>query len=653
MDPSKLQGALMAIARGKVTAGPRGLAGLLVEAFHVGSGLEKALPLDDRMSFGQHGLKRLGSTRTDPGGEFLIEYDADDRRLAEGDGDAHVDLWIAVSACCDGTSAPAFVHQAPEVRYGAAPAEEFLVCLDVEYEDANNLRIPAEDDARPEAIVATYQASQKRKEARRVVASKKIEGRQKIQAEFRSKLAPVIERRLSLVERGADGKALDPHFVELDTSVRNAAETKLAEEVNKSLSSSVDRSRRMSLRGRLALTAPQLNVLQGRRIDAESDDDGFAVTEENLREVLEESGSGLNPEGDGQIVNRVDALKRFCREKTAGERCLDADENRDGVDELHRHDVDGVDVNNDGEVPVERPRSGDGENVAGGNVTLEALRGQIPTYVASVLNEKSVLDPGDDTLPAPGSRLDEARIAGADSFPSLSLPPGPADVPAFFDFHDLQIAFEPVWQEALDDSLVQDAEALYERYVEGGGSVETFFTMMLATGMSEAAAPVDVNVQRHIEIDSREWGSLTPEQQQELSEIADTIDERFTFLYQNKLQWNTFTDGLTAGDLATFSHTREYVMSRVEELRDQAGRIVGSARKELERQAAGRSIVPSNATLAQLRSRLNSAYPAKYFAANRQQRSVNFGLMLTYRQRWTPTAYQVGELIKRDCCTDR
>jgi hypothetical protein len=51
-------------------------------------------------------------------------------------------------------------------------------------------------------------------------------------------------------------------------------------------------------------------------------------------------------------------------------------------------------------------------------------------------------------------------------------------------------------------------------------------------------------------------------------------------------------------------------------------------------------------TLNQLIQRASSAYPAKYFAANKRQRSVNFGVLLNYRQRWTPTAYQVGDLIK-------
>jgi len=47
-----------------------------------------------------------------------------------------------------------------------------------------------------------------------------------------------------------------------------------------------------------------------------------------------------------------------------------------------------------------------------------------------------------------------------------------------------------------------------------------------------------------------------------------------------------------------------------------------------------------------LKARAMAQYPCRYFAANRKERSVNFGLLVTYRQTWTPTTYQVGELIR-------
>ena len=50
--------------------------------------------------------------------------------------------------------------------------------------------------------------------------------------------------------------------------------------------------------------------------------------------------------------------------------------------------------------------------------------------------------------------------------------------------------------------------------------------------------------------------------------------------------------------------------------------------------------------LESLGRRLKEPYRFSIYAADRKHRSVNFGVLLTYRQRWTPIAYQVGELVK-------
>lgn len=34
------------------------------------------------------------------------------------------------------------------------------------------------------------------------------------------------------------------------------------------------------------------------------------------------------------------------------------------------------------------------------------------------------------------------------------------------------------------------------------------------------------------------------------------------------------------------------------------------------------------------------------YAANRQERTVNFGILITYRQKWEPLGYQAGRLVK-------
>jgi len=50
--------------------------------------------------------------------------------------------------------------------------------------------------------------------------------------------------------------------------------------------------------------------------------------------------------------------------------------------------------------------------------------------------------------------------------------------------------------------------------------------------------------------------------------------------------------------------------------------------------------------LAELERKLHEPYAFTVFAANRQERSVNFGILNTYRQVWTPLSYQAGSLVK-------
>ncbi len=47
-----------------------------------------------------------------------------------------------------------------------------------------------------------------------------------------------------------------------------------------------------------------------------------------------------------------------------------------------------------------------------------------------------------------------------------------------------------------------------------------------------------------------------------------------------------------------------------------------------------------------MNDRLKEPYSFDVFAAYCDERSVNFGLMVTYRQRWEPVAYQAGQLVK-------
>jgi hypothetical protein len=68
------------------------------------------------------------------------------------------------------------------------------------------------------------------------------------------------------------------------------------------------------------------------------------------------------------------------------------------------------------------------------------------------------------------SRADQNVVRGA--VRTLRLDPGPADTPAHYQFQQIQIAFEDVWQELFDDEIVAVAREAYREIVELGGSSE-------------------------------------------------------------------------------------------------------------------------------------------------------------------------------------
>ena len=64
----------------------------------------------------------------------------------------------------------------------------------------------------------------------------------------------------------------------------------------------------------------------------------------------------------------------------------------------------------------------------------------------------------------------------------------------------------------------------------------------------------------------------------------------------------------------------------------------------LERESRG-PWAPTHDLIERLRRTRSAAYPFRYFAASPTARSINFGVIVTYRQQWTPISYQVGELV--------
>ncbi len=306
-------------------------------------------------------------------------------------------------------------------------------------------------------------------------------------------------------------------------------------------------------------------------------------------------------------------------------------------------------------------RSDTNGNQGGGGVTFDQDRA-----VANVMRRQTA--PEDPVeFGAEGVAFEQPLTAGgvSSAIDQVMFAPGPADVPSFHDFHDLQIAFEPVWQEALDDKFLEDVEAAYDRFVERGGAPALdrigaivaanlgggFFNAFLdglfdigTAGENEVPAAVASMVLISLE----EWRILPPPSRSHLSLLATRVATR-----REKLIAAIDPDNIpdidlfNIGDLLRAANNREAIAVRaqIQLLTTDAERIVAHARRLILEREANEPFRPTHAIIERLRHRRNQGYPFRFFAASAKHRSVNFGLVVTYRQKWVPTSYQVGELV--------
>lgn len=266
-----------------------------------------------------------------------------------------------------------------------------------------------------------------------------------------------------------------------------------------------------------------------------------------------------------------------------------------------------------------------------------------------------------------------------------SVPRGPADVTSFHDFYKLNIAFEDVWQEVFGNELGELAQDLYTRVVQEteGGQVTTEpvegiedvrnlledAKRLLQDRAALAGVPVIVQ-ETYSWMDAQIWSRLsfqlqseiilsilqanvpaTESQSSDLYECEEQIDFLKTRLMLPEDYEGQFPDppGLVfPGDyrtveLALFSliwnlHKIGYPSSS---LSDES--LINKISDALDPSSnATESNEETNETLIEkLSSALKECHAFNVYVPN----SVNFGVLLNYRQEWDPQTYQVGELI--------
>ena len=269
---------------------------------------------------------------------------------------------------------------------------------------------------------------------------------------------------------------------------------------------------------------------------------------------------------------------------------------------------------------------------------------------------------GAETLGDFGVRADLSQVPASGEFKG-----GPADVPSDHDFHHLQIAWEDVWTKVVDEDLVADMVKLFHEVVQTvpdvagdlndaevtelnefvnrlresieaasgtfglvSASPELVLWMPgLETRWPELSAEEKILIQVLYWIDRYPWPSK--HSSKTLAEYIATqtkkgppADWRLTYLWQSK---HPLLDGTTIEDVleqpGTWGHAQVLALLQ--------------SKHEPQPATLGRA----TALLKGILARLGAPYEFKVF----QPCTHNFGVITTYRQRWQPRPYQVGELV--------
>ncbi len=209
----------------------------------------------------------------------------------------------------------------------------------------------------------------------------------------------------------------------------------------------------------------------------------------------------------------------------------------------------------------------------------------VPIYVARLMAGAGV--PGQSAVTG---RPDQAVVAA--DVAGLEVPPGPADKPAIFDFHRLQIAFDDVWQEVMSSDLRAVVAELYAEVRDLGGdpagdaagsgsALERLRLEATLVERTRATGDNPVALYREVRDHRGDPGGSTPPPGPSTSGSGTRVD-------------------------ANRRDTTSDLLRRLDEI-------------------------------------LREPYSFTIFGADERDHAVNFGVVATYRQTWDPTTYQAGE----------
>jgi hypothetical protein len=267
--------------------------------------------------------------------------------------------------------------------------------------------------------------------------------------------------------------------------------------------------------------------------------------------------------------------------------------------------------------PADPRGSGDGRRVVEGRGSEVTITDGIPVFAAHLMDTAK---PPEESLGLNGRRPTQEDVQN--NVGGFILNPGPADQPSFFDFHTLQIAFDHVWQELISEDVLAETEVVHYRLRDLGGNpgAQEHERKTALQALRDEAAAVESTLRR------KENPTIT------LNPITLTLKEPQLFV----------NNMISGGVYAPLPSTNPPPTSDPSDSGFSLGSLGGGGQVG----APPKDDPGEDNLLTRLTNLLNTPYAFTIFGANDKERSINFGIVATFRQEWAPVAYQAGQLVK-------
>lgn len=532
----------------------------------------------------------LGSAITDDKGNFSFHYDMNDA-LALTQGKRRLKLFIVVLAPEDENTEyfANLLYFSRTPRANAGKNEIFNVTISSATLQKKNVPIPKAETV--EEKVQKFIAQKEEEEKYEKLISQYKWQKQATQKEQN---ATAVKQFLNKVSPPPAGSA-NHFFVKDDESVETVeqeaikAGVEIANKVLK-IETGANASRKKGVKVSLLLSDTQKAAIEA--TDPNNGSKVFRVPESQLKEILQTEDA--SPPVD---LIRQNPVEKYCIEKSAEAKC--AIENLTGT----------ASQSENGQV------ESNGNGLTLTPVKEEDILTNVQKMLVDMSSPESLLAPHKNDLP---KRPDAADVQ--ESVGTFSMKKGPAESPSYFDFHALEIAFPHVWMQVFDRSFIGTLEQTPpDTWNDLRDPGTNTYADTTNTNVNQSTVPI--SVVSAFDITAREYLCLPQAYQDELETLADQIIKKH-------IEFNHF--GLN-GKI-------KIDKSVIRELREQGERIIEFCRND--------NYSSLHSVLEDLGKKLNEKYVFQVFAAEPGKQTVNFGLMKTYRQKWNPVAYQVGDLVK-------